>query len=228
MIGLSTSVSEKEWNKQEATTNGWKQKHWLLPKVGRSLNTKLFPFPFFDFDPTILGWMSNNNLKIGDVHRGALLFWIRGGGQMDAFLGGGCIGGMCRTIDGMDHEMRGLIQFCIAAFIFKARGIIIHDWWWSKQPNVWTWAWRGYPYSFLPGEMGKSSATALIGVNGGKRMQYFRNPVFGSRQSRLSWDWFGREVLCSNLTPHIFWHMCRDLYFPANNLPLRNCQRCCV
>jgi len=72
--------------------------------------------------------MSNSNLKIGGLHWGALLFLIRGGGQMAAFLGGGCIGEKRRTIGGRDHGMRGLIQIYIAAFIFKARRFRIHDW----------------------------------------------------------------------------------------------------
>ena len=136
MIGLSTSVPKKEWNKQETTAYGWKQKYWLLPRMGRSLNMKLFPFPFFDFDPTILGWMRNNNLKIKILHRGALLFWIRGGGHMDTFLGDGSIRGMRRTIGGRDHGMRGLIQFCIATLIFRARGFRIHNWRWrTRSPS---------------------------------------------------------------------------------------------
>ena len=49
---------------------------------------------------------------------------------MDLFLSGGGIGGLRRTIGGRDHGMRGLIQFCIVAFIFRARGFRIHDWRW--------------------------------------------------------------------------------------------------
>lgn len=54
------------------------------------------------------------------------------------------------------------------------------------EPIVWTWAWRRWPCSSLPGEMGMYSANAQIGGNGGIEKLYSRNPLSGSRQSRLS------------------------------------------